>query len=52
MSKSPTKRGQKRVAFYARLPVGTVSEIKRRTHILKPQWAVVVDAVEATKGSR
>jgi hypothetical protein len=52
MSKTPTKRGPKRAAFFANLPVTTIREIKRRVNITNPQWAVVAQAVEATKAKK
>ena len=52
MRKTTSKRGPKRAAFFAKLPVGTISEIKRRVTVLRPQWLVVADAVDATKGAK
>lgn len=52
MGKSTTKAGPKRSAFFANLPVATITEIRRRVTVLRPQWAVVADAVAKTKGKR
>lgn len=52
MGKSTTKAGPKRSPFYADLPVVTIREIRRRVTLVRPQWLVVADAVEATKGRK
>ncbi len=44
-----SKKATPRVAFYARIPKTTAEEIRRRVTYKNPQWAVVRDAVEATR---
>lgn len=52
MRKAPTRRYPARVPFFCLLPKETVAEIKRRTTETLPQWAVVRDAVAATRAKQ